>query len=152
MARSQESSVDTVTGLWFQLLARTGHFSFLQNVQAGSRAYPQGFLSQVVKKWGGHGADHLLQSSVIVRNEQSCFSVHRYVPFCCRLGWLYFVSYQCSTCYTLCAITVIHRLMGMCSEKRVVKRFRHRATVIECTYTNLDKPYLHTKCEADLVN
>jgi hypothetical protein len=52
MARSQDSSVDTVTGLWIQFLAGTGHFFFLQNVQAGSRAYTQGLLYQGVKKGG----------------------------------------------------------------------------------------------------
>jgi hypothetical protein len=151
MARSQDSSVDTVTGLWIQFLAGMWHFSFLQNAQAGSRAYPQGLHSHGVKKVG-HGAVHLLPSSAIIRNEQSCISVHHYVPFWCRLGQPYFVFYLCSTCYTLCTITVMHCLMGIRSEKCVVRRFRRHETVIECIYTNLDKPYLHTKCMAHLVH
>jgi hypothetical protein len=37
------------------------------------------------------------------------------------------------------SITVTRRLMmGIRTEKRVVRQFRHRANVIECRYTNLD--------------
>jgi len=42
--------------------------------------------------------------------------------------------------------TVMRRLtMGTCSERRVVRRFRRRANVIQCTYANYDSySLLHT--------
>jgi len=44
-----------------------------------------------------------------------------------------------------CYSTVMHHLMtGIRSEKCAVGRFRHRANVIECTYTNLDSIAYYT--------
>jgi hypothetical protein len=41
--------------------------------------------------------------------------------------------------------TIMHCLMmGIHSEKCVVRQFRHRANVIECTYTNLDSIAYYT--------
>jgi hypothetical protein len=41
--------------------------------------------------------------------------------------------------------TVMRRLtMGILSEKHVVRQFRRRAEVIECTYTNLDSIAYYT--------
>ena len=90
----------------------------------------QGFFPRGVKQVG-HGAVHLLQTSAIVMNEESCISLHRYVPSWCRLGRPYFVSYLCGTCYTLCTITVMrHLTTGICSEKRIVRRFRFFANIL----------------------
>ena len=47
--------------------------------------------------------------------------------------------------------TVVRRLtMGINSEKRVVRRFRHCANVIECTYTNLDSIAYYTPSIYDI--
>jgi hypothetical protein len=105
--------------------------------------------------WGGgwsHGAAHLLPSSAIVRNERSRIFVRHYMPSWYLLGQLYSVSYLRNTCYTLCTITVTHRLMGIHFEKCIFRQFRIRASVTVCTYTDLDKPCLRIKCMADLVN
>jgi hypothetical protein len=96
MTRSQDNSVNAVTGLWIHFLAGAGHFSLLQNVQAVSEAYPPGLLSQGVKPVG-HGALCLQPTSAFVRNEQSCISVHHHVPSWCQQIQHYLVSYLCDT-------------------------------------------------------
>ena len=42
------------------------------------------------------------------------------------------VAVDCLVC------TVMHRVMGIRSEKCVIRRLHRRANVVECTYTNLD--------------
>jgi len=41
---------------------------------------------------------------------------------------------------------------GMHSEKCVIRRFRHRANIIECTYTNQDSTYLYVHIQYGLLH
>ena len=52
---------------------------------------------------------------------------------------------QAATATDFSCVRVMRRLTtGICSEKRVVRRFRRRANVIQCTYTNLDSTAYYT--------
>jgi hypothetical protein len=59
-------------------------------------------------------------------------------------------AYIAYSCRCVSTYRYAHLTMGIRFKKCVIRRFRHRANVIECTYTNLDSTAHYTHSLYDI--
>ena len=69
-----------------------------------------------------------------------------YKTWCCALHvhWLHVLARMCYGVWVFSCTAMRRLTTGIRSEKCVVRRFRRRSNVIECTYTNLDSIAYYT--------